>query len=53
VPLGQRQHILDARAAIAQELVPEIEARIRRVIGADRARELRNDLEAIRRDAAP
>jgi DNA-binding MarR family transcriptional regulator len=39
--------------AIAQELVPEIEARIRRVIGADRARELRNDLEAIRRDAAP
>jgi DNA-binding MarR family transcriptional regulator len=39
--------------AIAQELVPEIEARIRRVIGADRARELWNDLEAIRRDAAP
>ena len=39
--------------AIAQELVPEIEARIRRVIGADRARELRNDLEAIRRDAGP
>jgi DNA-binding MarR family transcriptional regulator len=39
--------------AIAQELIPEIEARIRRVIGADRARELRNDLEAIRRDAGP
>jgi DNA-binding MarR family transcriptional regulator len=39
--------------AIAQELVLEIEARIRRVIGADRARELRNDLEASRRDAAP
>jgi DNA-binding MarR family transcriptional regulator len=39
--------------AIAQELIPEIESRIRRVIGADRARELRNDLEAIRRDAGP
>ena len=35
---------------IAQELVPEIEARIQSVIGADRTRALRSDLEAIRRD---
>jgi DNA-binding MarR family transcriptional regulator len=35
---------------IAQELVPKIEARIQSVIGADRTRALRRDLEAIRRD---
>ena len=35
---------------IAQELVPEIEARIQSVIGPDRTRALRSDLEAIRRD---
>ena len=35
---------------IAQELVPEIEARIQSVIGADRTRALRSDLEAIRRE---
>jgi len=38
--------------AIAQELVPELEDRLRHVIGADRLEALRNDLEAIRRDAA-
>jgi DNA-binding MarR family transcriptional regulator len=36
---------------IAQELA-ELEARIRKVIGPDRADALRGDLEAIRRDAA-
>jgi len=35
---------------IAQELVPEIEARIQSVIGADRTSALRRDLETIRRD---
>ena len=38
--------------AIAQELVPELEDRIRQVIGADRLQALENDLEAIRREAA-
>jgi DNA-binding MarR family transcriptional regulator len=38
--------------AIAQELVPELEDRIRQVIGADRLQALQNDLEAIRREAA-
>jgi DNA-binding MarR family transcriptional regulator len=38
--------------AIAQELVPELEDRIRQVIGADRVQALQNDLEAIRREAA-
>jgi len=34
--------------AIAQELVPEIEKRVTGIIGADRTRALRHDLEAIR-----
>jgi DNA-binding MarR family transcriptional regulator len=38
--------------AIAQELVPDLEDRIRQVIGADRVQALQNDLEAIRREAA-
>jgi DNA-binding MarR family transcriptional regulator len=38
--------------AIAQELVPELEARIERALGADRLRQLRGDLETIRREAA-
>jgi DNA-binding MarR family transcriptional regulator len=36
---------------IAQELVPELEGRIERVLGADRVRQLRVDLDAIRRAA--
>jgi DNA-binding MarR family transcriptional regulator len=39
--------------AVAQGLVPELEARIAHVLGADRLRQLRDDLEAIRRAAAP
>ena len=33
---------------IAQELVPELEGRVSRVLGADRMQSLRDDLEAIR-----
>ena len=33
---------------IAQELVPELEGRVSRVLGADRMQALRDDLEAIR-----
>jgi DNA-binding MarR family transcriptional regulator len=39
--------------AIAQELVPELEARIEQALGADRLRQLRSDLETVRRAAAP
>jgi DNA-binding MarR family transcriptional regulator len=39
--------------AVAQELVPELEARVEGVLGAERLRQLRDDLEAIRRAAAP
>ena len=39
--------------AVAQGLVPELEARIEQVLGADRLRQLRDDLEAVRRAAAP
>ena len=35
--------------AIAQELVPELEERVIQVLGESRVRELRTDLEAIRR----
>jgi DNA-binding MarR family transcriptional regulator len=38
--------------AVAQELVPELEARIERVLGAERLRQLHDDLEAVRRAAA-
>jgi DNA-binding MarR family transcriptional regulator len=38
--------------SIAQELVPEIEGRVQKVLGADRMRILRKDLEAICRDVA-
>ncbi len=38
--------------AVAQEFVPEVEDRVTKVLGAQRARALRDDLEAIRRDAA-
>ena len=37
--------------AVAQELVPELEGRIERALGAERLRQLREDLEAIRRAA--
>jgi len=37
--------------AVAQELVPELEDRIKNVFGADRMLQLRDDLEAIRRVA--
>ena len=37
--------------AIAQELVPEIEEQIDATLGADRARELRRDLEVLQRAA--
>jgi DNA-binding MarR family transcriptional regulator len=37
--------------AIAQGLVPELEDRVTRDLGADRVRALRDDLEAIRRSA--
>ena len=39
--------------SIAQELVPELEGRIERVLGADRVRQLRADLDVIRRAATP
>jgi DNA-binding MarR family transcriptional regulator len=35
--------------AIAQDLVPEIENRVREILGAERVHSLREDLEAIRR----
>ncbi len=36
---------------IAQDLVPELEGKIERVLGADRVRQLRADLDVIRRTA--
>jgi DNA-binding MarR family transcriptional regulator len=39
--------------AVAQEFVPEIEDRIGRLLGADRMRALRDDLEKIRRAVRP
>lgn len=38
---------------VAQELVPELEGRIERALGADRLRQLRVDLHVIRRAATP
>jgi DNA-binding MarR family transcriptional regulator len=38
---------------IAQELVPELEMQIERVLGADRVRQLHADLDVIRRAANP
>lgn len=37
--------------AIAQDLVPELEGRVGRILGSDRAQALRDDLEAIREQA--
>ena len=39
--------------AVAQALVPELEGRVERALGAERLRRLREDLEAIRRAATP
>jgi DNA-binding MarR family transcriptional regulator len=39
--------------AIAQQLAPETEERIQNLLGADRTRALREDLEAIRRAVTP
>ena len=38
---------------VAQELVPELEGQIERALGADRLRQLRADLDVIRRAATP
>jgi hypothetical protein len=38
---------------VAQELVPELEGRIERALGPDRVRQLRDDLDVIRRAATP
>ena len=38
---------------VAQELVPELEGQIERALGADRLRQLRADLDVIRRVATP
>lgn len=47
LPTDQGREVI----AIAQELVPEIEGRLRQTMGADRMSVLRDDLEAIRRVA--
>jgi DNA-binding MarR family transcriptional regulator len=49
LPTAQGREVV----AIAQELVPELEHRIERALGAERLRQLRGDLETIRREAAP
>ena len=45
LPTAKGQEVI----AIAQDLVPELEARVTRVLGAERVTALRTDLDAIRR----